>query len=116
MAVRAWNADGRIATVGVLDAIVVVVPKVDPEPVDAAVPPAVDPEPTLDGMAAVCMWSGFESFVLDDAGLLEALDLDYPGTGIPSWAMTELDPLAAKGEITINEFVTALVYVLLEGA
>ena len=63
-------------------------------------------------MAAVRMWSGFESFVLDDAGLLGALGLDYPGTDIPNWVMTELGPLVVKEKITMDEFVAALEYVL----
>ena len=125
MAARMWNADLSLLTVQVLDAFEVVTeavvdpeptaPGVDPEPV-ITIGPVTDPEPTLDEMAAVRMWSGFESFVLDDAGLLAALGLDYPGADIPGWMMTELGPLVVKGGITIDEFVTALEYVLLEGA
>ena len=37
------------------------------------------------------------------------------GADIPSWVMTELGPLVAKGDITVGEFKTALQYVL-EGA
>ena len=83
----------------------------DPKPV-IALAPVADPGSVLDETAAIRMWSGFDSVVLDDAGLLVALGLDYPGMDIPGWIMTKLGPLAAKGEITIGEFKAALVYVL----
>ena len=134
MVARLWNADLSLLTVQVLDAFEVVTeivvdpeptePGVDPEPTVPGVDPepvlklesVVDPEPTLDEAAAIRMWSGFDSVVLDDAGLLEALGLDYPGADIPSWMMTELGPLVAKEKITMDEFIAALEYVLLEGA
>ena len=115
MAVRTWNADGKATTATVLDALVVETSGVDPELMEEDAAPAVDPEPVLNGMAAIRMWSGFDSFVLDDAGLLETMGLDYPGADIPSWMMTELGPLAAKEKITLDEFILALEYVL-EGA
>ena len=110
MVARLWNADLSLLTVQVLDAFEVVteaavdpeptVPRVDPEPTAPGVDPepvlkpesVVDPEPTYwTGWRPVRMWSGFDSFVLDDAGLLGALGLDHPGIDIP-----ELDDDGAR--------------------
>ena len=87
---------------------------VNPEPV--VILDIVDPEPTEDpadrSLLAIRMWSGFEPESITGAQLLASLGLDYPGVDIPSWVMTELGPLAAKGDITAGEFKTALEYVL----
>ena len=124
MAIRTWNAAGHLTEVQIFDALDVRAPEpepaaVDPEPAEAEPEPAaVDPEPAaVDGSAgrdllAIRMWSGFEPESISDAQLLASLGLDYPGADIPSWVMTELGPLAAKGDITIGEFKTALQYVL----
>ena len=124
MAIRTWNAAGHLTEVQIFDALDVRAPEpepaaVDPEPAEAEPEPAaVDPEPAaVDGSAgrdllAIRMWSGFEPESISDAQLLASLGLDYPGADIPSWVMTELGPLAAKGDITIGEFKTALTYVL----
>ena len=124
MAIRTWNAAGQLTTVQIFDALDVRAQEpepvvVDPEPAEAEPEPvAVDPEPAaVDDPAerdvlAIRMWSGFEPESISDAQLLASLDLDYPGADIPSWVMTELGPLASKGEITITEFKTALEYVL----
>ena len=94
----------------------------DPAPEDPAPEDPVPEDPMHDAggdsaksdLLAIRMWSGFEPESITDAGLLDALGLDYSGGGadIPSWVMTELGPLAAKGEITVSEFRTALEYVL----
>lgn len=132
MVVRIWNAAGQIAEVRVFDALDVRAPEpepvtVDPEP--GTEPNAVDPEPeTVPGMEdsdpaadpdsadrallAIRMWSGFEPESISDAQLLASLGLDYPGMDIPEWVMTELGVLAAKGDVTVDEFKTALEYVL----
>ena len=132
MVIRTWNAAGQIAEVKIFDALdvrtqepepVTVDPEtgaeqnaVDPEP--TAMLDAVDPEPTGEpdsadrSMLAIRMWSGFEPESISDAQLLASLGLDYPGVDIPSWVMTELGPLVAKGDITAGEFKTALEYVL----
>ena len=88
---------------------------VDPEP--TAMLATVDPEPASQDSAdrpllAIRMWSGFEPGSVTDAQLLAVLGLDYPGVDIPGWVMTELGPLVAKGEVTVDEFRTALEYVL----
>ena len=78
----------------------------------------VYPEPVSDNDSswrdtlAIRMWSGFEPESISDAQLLASLGLDYPGVDIPSWVMTELGPLVAKGDVTAGEFKTALQYVL----
>ena len=58
------------------------------------------------------MWSGFESESITDAQLLASLGLDYPGIDIPNWVMTELGVLVSNGEVTVEQFKTALEYVL----
>ena len=79
---------------------------------------AVDPEPAADDdstgndILAIRMWSGFERESISDAQLLTSMGLNYPGADIPSWVMTELGPLATKGDIMVGEFKTALTYVL----
>ena len=121
MAIRTWNADGQLAEVRIFDAITVTAPvsepaTVDPEP--TGTPVAVDPEPAADDdsaesdILAIRMWSGFDPESISDAQLLASLGLDYPGVDIPSWVMTELGPLVVKGDVTIDEFKTALEYVL----
>ena len=65
-------------------------------------------------MTLVRMWSGFESEMITDEQLLVSLGLDddYPDADIPDWVMTELGVLAAKGDVTVGEFMLALQYVL----
>ena len=73
-----------------------------------------DPEPVSGNDSswhdtlAIRMWSGFEPESITDAQLPASLGLDYPGTDIPSWVMTELGVLAARGDVSIDEFRTAL--------
>ena len=63
-------------------------------------------------LSLIRMWSGFESESLTDAELLESLNLDYPGVDIPNWMMTDLGALVSTGDVTVEEFRTALVYML----
>ena len=58
------------------------------------------------------MWSGFDSEMITDEQLLASLGLDCLGADIPDWAMTELGVLVARGDVTVDEFVLALQYVL----
>ena len=59
------------------------------------------------------MWSGFESESITDAELLESIGLDnYPTVHIPDWVMTELGALVSNSDVTVEEFRTALVYML----
>ena len=60
------------------------------------------------------MWSGFEPEMITDEQLLASLGLDdnYPNADIPDWVMTDLGVLAAKGDVTVDEFMLALQYVL----
>ena len=119
-----WDTEARSTLIRMLDALdVMPVPvTVDPEPgvVDpepAATLDAVDPEPTSPDSAdrpllAIRMWSGFEPESMTDGDLLATLGLDYPGADVPSWVMTELGVLVVRGEVTADEFRTALEYVL----
>ena len=131
MVIRTWNTAGQITEVKIFDALDVRVQEpepvaIDPEPdekpnsadlepvtVPGTAPGMTDSDPDADGsLLTIRMWSGFEPESIADAQLLASLNLDYPGADIPSWVMTELGPLAAKGDITIDEFKTALEYVL----
>ena len=58
------------------------------------------------------MWAGFEHGTVTDDELLQALNLDYHDNRIPNWVMTELAVLVSKGNVTADEFVLALQYVL----
>ena len=59
------------------------------------------------------MWSGFESESITDAELLESMGLDnYPTVHIPDWVMTELGALVSNSDVTVEEFRTALIYML----
>ena len=135
MVIRTWNAAGQITEVKIFDALDVRAPEPEPAAVDPepdAEPNSADLEPvavpvTAPGVAdsqpaagpdadrdtlAIRMWSGFEPESISDAQLLASLGLDYPGVDIPSWVMTELGPLVAKDDITVEQFKTALEYVL----
>ena len=85
---------------------------VDPEPVpaDTLWPDDYDEAQTLH---IIRMWSGFESEMITDTQLLELLGLeDYQDVDLPDWMMTELGVLVAKGDVTTDEFLLALQYVL----
>ena len=55
---------------------------------------------------------GVEPESITDAQLLASLGLDYPDVDIPNWVMTKLGVLIAKGDVTVDEFMLALQYVL----
>ncbi len=61
--------------------------------------------------ATIRMWSGFEPGSVTDAQLLDALNLGH-GREIPDWMMTHLGILFSEDRITLEEFTTALSYVL----
>ena len=132
MLMRTWNTDRQSTEVRIFDALAVISPDAadpepdiadpepgmpDPEPA-AVVPDAADPEPVAYSntaeheMLVIRMWSGFEPESLTDDQLLHALNLNYRGADIPDWVMTELGPLVVKKGITLEEFMTALQYVL----
>ena len=127
--IQTWNAGGQITEVRILDALDVRAPEPEPVMVDpkpdivnpesTAAPDIVDPESMEDqkefterGMLAIRMWSGFEPESITDAQLLASLGLDYPDVDIPNWVMTKLGVLIAKGDVTVDEFMLALQYVL----
>ena len=98
----------------------------DPEPVPADDQMPADPEPVPSDvlwpaddydeaqvLTLIRMWSGFESEMITDAQLIELLGLEgYQDVDLPDWMMTELGVLAAKGDVTADEFLLALQYVL----
>ena len=129
MVIRTSNERGGTATITVIDALRVIL-AADPEPVDR-MPDAepVEPESLAEpwsrdgssssssssegGMLAIRMWSGFEPESITYAELLHVLGLTgYRDADIPRWVMTELGPLAAKNLITVEQFRTALQYVI----
>ena len=132
MVMRTWNTDRQSTEVRIFDALAVQGPDAaDPEPdvVDPE-PDAADPEPvavtpdTADSepiaysdtaehqMLVIRMWSGFEPEALTDDQLLHELGLDYREADIPDWMMTELGVMVSKGDVTADEFVTSLAWVL----
>ena len=137
-----WNTDRKAAFIKIVDALEVVaspepeVQTADPEPAipDSELPVdsdprselSADPEPVstdtlgtddydeVQVLNIIRMWSGFEPEMITDEQMLASLGLDddYPDADIPDWMMTELGALAAKGDVTVEEFVLALQYVL----
>ena len=142
MAVYIWNEDRRYTSIRVFDALDITsgtetLP--DPEPLepDSILPAGPEPvAPDLAGNAAdpepissdtlwpddydeaqvlhtIRMWSGFEPELITDTQMLELLGLeDYQDVDLPDWMMTELGVLVAKGDVTVDEFMLALQYML----
>ncbi len=136
---RTWNTDASFTIVSILNAFAVSAALPDPQPVPLVDPMPEDPMPEdpmpEDPMPENAMgepedaepaaatpdqntvemvirtWSGFEPGSVTDAQLLDALGLDYD-RDIPSWVMTELGVLCAQDRVTIEEFTTAVSYVL----
>ena len=136
-----WNTDRKAAFIKIIDAFEVtavlpesVIQTADPEPLEPNSELPADPEPSSELPAdpepvstdtlgpddyddaqvlhIIRMWSGFESEFITDEQMLASLGLDYPDADIPDWVMTELGVLAAKGDVTVDEFMLALQYVL----
>ena len=126
-----WNTDRKATFIKIIDALEVVtslepeMQAADPEPVEPDSELPADPEPASSDalwpaddydeaqvLTLVRMWSGFESEFITDEQLLDSLGLDYPDADIPDWVMTQLGVLTAKGDVTVEEFVLALQYVL----
>ena len=130
-----WNTDRRAMFVRVIDVPEVAAPPspqksvmqaADPEPTVPGSELPADPEPTsydilgpddyddAQVLHLIRMWSGFEPEMITDEQLLASLGLDddYPDADIPDWVMTDLGVLAAKGDVTVGEFMLALQYVL----
>ena len=130
MVVYMWNDDRKSVFIRVIDALDVTLepepasPEPDPEPRTTPDPEPVEPDGTggvqqteelsdADILSVIVTWAGFEQGTVTDDELLRALSLDrHGGAHIPNWVMTELGALVSKGSITVDEFVTALAYVL----
>ena len=140
MAVYIWNEDRRYTSIRVFNALDITSgTETLPEPVESDSGLTADPEPVAPGfeddavdpehtssdtpwpddyddaqvLTLIRMWSGFEAESITDAQLLELLGIeDYQGVDLPDWMMTELGVLVAKGDVTVDEFVLALQYVL----
>ena len=133
MVVYLWNTDRKAAFVRVIDALEVAalpppqgpeVQAADPEPVapDSELPADPEPVPTdtpgpddydeAQVLTFIRVWLGFEPEMITDEQMLASLGLDYPDADIPDWMMTQLGVLVAKGDVTTDEFLLALQYVL----
>ena len=124
MVITSENARGASTTVHVASAFEVLPPAAAQAEPDAPAPepepdmPAPEPdapsyhEPPASPTAAFRMWAEFGPATIGDAGLAAALGLDYPGAEIPTWVKTGLAPLVVNGYATVDEFATALEYVL----
>ena len=97
----------------------------DPEPVPADDQMPANPEPVPSDvlwpaddydeaqvLTLIRMWSGFESEFITDEQMLTSLGFDYLDADIPDWMMTQLGVLVVNGDVTVEEFVLALQYVL----
>ncbi len=109
MEIRIWTVDSRSTTVQVLNAMEILA---DPDRVALEPEPPSDQKPPVSPTAALRMWAGLGPVTIGDAGLLAALGLDYPNAEIPPWVKTGLVPLAINNGIAVDEFTTALEYVL----
>ena len=108
MIVRLWNTRSASVSVYVINAFEVLAPAAAQAEPD--LPPGQEiPDPRT---AALRMWAGFDSVAIGDAGLIAALGLDYPDAVIPAWVRTGLAPLVINNGIAVDEFTTALRYVL----
>ena len=127
-----WNTDRKAVIIKMVDALDVVAAPLelamqaaDPEPVVPGSELPADPEPVYSDMHGpgdydeaqvlhiIRMWAGFESEMITDTQLLELLGLEgYRDVDLPDWMMTELGVLVAKGDVTVDEFMLALQYVL----
>ena len=85
----------------------------DPEPVPADALWPADDYDEAQVLTLIRMWSGFESEMITDTQLLELLGLEgYRDVDLPDWMMTQLGVLVARGDVTVDEFMLALQYVL----
>ena len=115
MVITSENARGASTTVHVASAFEVLAPVAAQAAPDVPAPEPdrpPDQEPPVSPAAALRMWAGFGPATMGDAGLLAALGLDYPDAVIPAWVRTGLVPLAINNGIAVDEFTTALEYVL----
>ena len=135
MVVHIWNDDRRSELIKVFDALDITSgtevlpdpePQILPDPEPQILP---DPEPQIyngtavttpsdtelsdaETLSIIRIWAGFEQGTVTDDELLQALNLDYHDNHIPNWVMTELAVLVSKGNVTTDEFLLALQYVL----
>ena len=127
MVITSENARGASTTVHVASAFEVLPPAAAQAEPDAPEPDMPAPEPDMPApepdapsyhgppaspTVAFRMWAGFGPATIGDAGLAAALGLDYPDAEIPPWVKTGLVPLVVNGYATVDEFATALEYVL----
>ena len=109
MEIRIWIVDSRSTTVQVLNAMEILA---DPDRVVFEPEPPSGQEPPVSPTAALRMWAGLGPVTIGDAELIAALGLDYPDAVIPAWVKAGLVPLAINNGIAVDEFTTALEYVL----
>ncbi len=126
---RIWNDNSRATVIQIIDALNVVSITEQSELVEETVATTTTTTTTAtalttsvsnaesvpdddDILHSIKMWAGFDSQSISDSELLESLNLDYPDADIPNWMMVELAVLVVSGDLTVDEFKTALVFVL----
>ena len=132
MVAHMWNIDRKavfVKIIDVLDGVAAppqepVMQEADPEPLELDSELPADPEPIsydilepddydeAQVLHIIRMWSGFDLEFITDKQMLASLGFDYPDADILDWVMAKLGVLVAMGDVTVDEFVLALQYVL----
>ena len=86
--------------------------KANPAVPGTAPEPAADPDSAGRALPAIPTWPGFEPESITGAQLSASLEPDYLGLDVPDWVIVKIGPLAAKGDVTVNEFRTVPGYVV----
>ena len=126
-----WNTDRKATFIKIINALEAVIALQEPvmqvASPESAIPYSdlpTDPEPMPSDMmesgdydeaqalSLIRMWSGFEPELIISAQLPASPGFDYSDADMPSWMMTELGVLVAKGDVTVGEFVLALQHML----
>ena len=128
-----WNTGRKAVFIRMIDVLEMAPPPQEPvmqaadsEPVEPDSELPADPESvSADTMGPgdydeaqvlhiIRMWSGLEPEMITYEQMLASLgpDDDYSSADIPNWVMTKLVVLVANGDVTVDEFMLALQYVL----
>ena len=129
MVIRTWNTDAQMTTVRVIDALDVQegtsaeedeavtttddeTTVTDDDDADDGTTTPVTNEADASPLSAIKAWAGFSPEIATESQMLGALDLENSGYPLPGWAMTHLGKMASMGNITVEEFRTAVQYVM----
>ena len=109
-----WNTDRKAVIIKIIDAleVVAVEAEADPEPASYDILGSGDYD-EAQILTFIRVWLGLESEMITNEQMIDLFGLDvHPGTGIFGWMMTDLGVLVANGDVTVDEFMLALQYVL----